>query len=83
MFARSIKDNIFYGTNNVQGNFTDADVEEAAKNANIHSFVNSLPKVEILKLLLHSFYKQPGCLALTRKICPKVKQLAKQPLRVK
>ena len=29
------------------------------------------------------FYKQPGCLALTRKICPKVKQLAKQPLRVK
>ena len=30
-----------------------------------------------------SFYKQPGCLALTRKICPKVKQLAKQPLRVK
>ena len=29
------------------------------------------------------FYKQPGCLALTRKFCPKVKQLAKQPLRVK
>ena len=29
------------------------------------------------------FYKQPGCLALTRKIYPKVKQLAKQPLRVK
>ena len=29
------------------------------------------------------FYKQPGCLGLTRKICPKVKQLAKQPLRVK
>ena len=29
------------------------------------------------------FYKQPGCLALTRKFCPKIKQLAKQPLRVK
>ena len=29
------------------------------------------------------FYKQPGCLALTRKICPKIKQLAKQLLRVK
>ena len=28
-------------------------------------------------------YKQPGCLGLTRKICPKVKQLAKQLLRVK
>ena len=32
---------------------------------------------------IHVFYKQPGCLALTRKFCPKVKQLAKQPLRVK
>ena len=28
-------------------------------------------------------YKQPGCLGFTRKICPKVKQLAKQLLRVK
>ena len=29
------------------------------------------------------FYKQPSCLGFTRKICPKVKQLANQPLRVK
>ena len=29
------------------------------------------------------FYKQPSCLGFTRKICPKVEQLAKQPLRVK
>ena len=38
-----------------------------------------------VKVLLGTlfFYKQPGCLALTRKFCPKVKQLAKQPLRVK
>ena len=54
----------------------------------IHSDLNWLPGGNIpacqnVSSTLFFFYKQPGCLALTRKFCPKVRQLAKQPLRVK
>ena len=42
LFARSIKDNITYGLDRP---VNDNEIESAAKKANIHSFVSSLPKV--------------------------------------
>ena len=42
LFNRSIADNISYGCH---GNVAQEDVEKAAKAANIHSFIISLPQV--------------------------------------
>ena len=50
---------------------------------NISAKISASIILEYPSLYTRFFYKQPGCLALTRKFCPKVKQLAKQPLRVK
>ena len=43
LFSFSIAENIAYGDNSKQVLFED--IEAAAKMANIHSFINSLPKV--------------------------------------
>lgn len=43
MFERSIKDNIAYGDNS--RHVTMAEIVDAAKMANVHSFVSSLPLV--------------------------------------
>lgn len=40
LFSGSIRDNIAYGA----GNVTDAEIVEAAKKANVHEFVTSLPR---------------------------------------
>ena len=43
LFDASIAENIRYGANDRE--VTDREVEEAAKNANIHNFITSLPQV--------------------------------------
>ena len=42
LFARSIRDNITYG---LERDVSEKEIEEVARNANIHGFVSSLPKV--------------------------------------
>ena len=49
LFNMTIADNIRYGANFRE--VTDDEVEEAAKSANIHDFIMSLPKVSILHYL--------------------------------
>ena len=44
LFDLSIRDNIAYG--DTTRNVSDKEVEEAAKAANIHPFISSLPKVD-------------------------------------
>ena len=46
LFNMTIADNIRYGANYRE--VTDEEVEEAAKSANIHDFIMSLPQVSIL-----------------------------------
>ena len=46
LFNSSIADNIRYGANDRE--VTDEEIEQAAKNANIHNFISSLPQVRIL-----------------------------------
>ena len=46
LFDMTIADNIRYGANYKQ--VTDEEVEIAAKSANIHSFITSLPQVSML-----------------------------------
>ena len=43
LFDASIRDNIAYGDNSRQVPM--ADIIEAARNANIHSFIDSIPEV--------------------------------------
>ena len=45
LFNSSIADNIRYGANDRE--VTDEEIEQAAKNANIHNFISSLPQVRI------------------------------------
>lgn len=45
LFNRTIRENIAYGNNDAQ--VTDAEVQEAAKSANIHNFITSLPLVSV------------------------------------
>ena len=44
LFARSIRDNITYG---METKPSQGEIEAAAKNANIHSFINGLPEVNL------------------------------------
>ena len=46
LFDCSIADNIIYGDNFHE--VSDEEVEEAAKSANIHDFITSLPQVSII-----------------------------------
>lgn len=43
LFNRTIRENIAYGNNEVD--VSDAQIQEAAKNANIHNFITALPLV--------------------------------------
>ena len=47
LFDLSIRDNIAFG--DTTRNITDKEVEKAAREANIHQFISSLPKVIILQ----------------------------------
>ena len=51
LFDRSIADNIRYGDNNRE--VSDDEVVEAAKAANIHSFIETLPEVRQYTRMLH------------------------------
>ena len=46
LFNASIADNIRYGANDRE--VTDEEIEKAARNANIHSFIASLPQVSVV-----------------------------------
>lgn len=48
LFNRTIKENIAYGNNDKE--VTDDEIQKAAMNANIHTFISSLPLVNKLKL---------------------------------
>ena len=53
LFGCSIADNIAYGDNSRQ--VSQEEIEAAAKSANIHSFINSLPMVRhVYSLKLHN-----------------------------
>ncbi len=52
LFDASIRDNIAYGDNNRI--VTMPEVIEAARNANIHNFIDSLPQVRQITLLHHA-----------------------------
>ena len=45
LFDCSILDNILYGVDPEKDDISKEDVEKACKNANIHDFIMSLPKV--------------------------------------
>ena len=47
LFRRSIADNIRYGANSRKGEVTMKEVVAAAKMANIHDFIESLPEVSL------------------------------------
>lgn len=51
LFARTIRDNITYGLDRV---VSDEEIEKVASNANIHSFVSSLPMVCNIFVLIFS-----------------------------
>lgn len=51
LFNCSIKENIIYG---IEGHVEDADIERAARNANIHDFIIQLPQVRGVNL--HIFF---------------------------
>jgi len=53
LFARSIKDNITYG---LERTVSEADIEKVARNANIHGFIASLPKVNYNRSTVDSLY---------------------------
>lgn len=54
LFATSIKENILYGK---EGG-TDAEVEEASKSANAHSFIAQLPDLYHTQVILYSINKR-------------------------
>jgi len=51
LFNTTIADNIRYGANFKE--VSDEEVEAAAKSANIHNFISTLPQVYICQLYLH------------------------------
>ncbi len=55
LFDMSIADNIRYGTN--IGQVTNEEIESAAKSANIHEFILSLPEVRQILLSILFFYQ--------------------------
>ena len=54
LFDTTIADNIRYGVNFRE--VSDEKIIEAAKSANIHNFIESLPQVRLPSLDLHKFY---------------------------
>ena len=54
LFDTTIADNIRYGANFRE--VSDEEIIEAAKSANIHNFIESLPQVRLPSLVLHKFY---------------------------
>lgn len=56
LFATTIAENIRYGRDGV----TQAEIEQAAKNANAHDFIMALPEVSYLLLFLISDGKYKG-----------------------
>jgi ABC-type multidrug transport system fused ATPase/permease subunit len=53
LFDTSIRDNIAYG--DTTRTFSDEEIKEAARSANIHDFISSLPNVSST----HSFVEKP------------------------
>ena len=45
LFASTIRDNILYGVDNTEGEFTQEKVEDVCKQSNIHNFIMTLPHV--------------------------------------
>ena len=58
LFDSSIKENIAYGDNSREVPMDE--IIEAARKANIHTFIESLPMVKIVMLFL-SYYKINNC----------------------
>ena len=52
LFNCSIRDNIAYG--DISREISQEEIENAAKAANIHDFINTLPKVFMPKIIYHS-----------------------------
>ena len=57
LFDATIADNIRYGANFRE--VSDEEVEMAAKSANIHNFIITLPQVAYIFLSVNNFYCQP------------------------
>ena len=53
LFDCSIKDNIAYG--DITKTFMQGEIEEAAKSANIHSFIETLPDVRFHSSSCHAY----------------------------
>jgi ABC-type multidrug transport system fused ATPase/permease subunit len=57
LFDLSIRDNIAYG--DTSRTISDSEIEAAARSANIHDFISTLPKVGIYVLSFHSVITLP------------------------